>query len=599
MPADPFQFQLEPTSWIRRAGVAAIRPGLSRLLGLRMLGRLYEQVQHAEGAFEERALRALGVEALVPQGDLAFIPSQGPLVVAANHPHGALDGLLLARVLRQRRTDTRILANFLLARIPELCDLCFFVDPFGGRSANERSRAGLRAAERWLHQGKALIVFPAGEVAHRHQENRVIDSSWQPTVARLARTADATVLPVFIEGANSRLFYAIGRLHRRLRTALLARELVQQGGGAVTIRVGRSLSPRHLASQGSALSATRVIRDAVEHLRDAEPRSVLPGDLRGSAIVRGSDCDFRTGPLLATTDLLGSEIESLPADNRLAGGGPFQVFIAEASRIPYTLREIGRLREITYRAVGEGTGHSLDLDRFDRTYLHLFSWNTRQKQIVGAYRIGRTDRIVEAEGVHGLYTRTLFRYDDRLFAGLPPALELGRAFIRAEYQKDYNALLMLWKGIGQFVARNPQYRLLFGPVSISARYTEMSQRLLMAFLEQNYMHQELAAQIDARHPRSSPQGPVTVPRSIEEVQGRIAAEELDGKGIPVLLRQYLKLNARVLGFNIDPTFGDALDALMLVDLTTVDRAILNRYLGRTEAAAVLARHQGLQAANAA
>src|SRR5262249_45903398 len=146
--------------------------------------------------------------------------------------------------------------------------------------------------------------------------------------------------------------------------------------------------------------------------------------VEASTPARSAGRDSRTGPQAATADLLESEIESLPADNRLAGGGPLQVFIAEASRIPHILREIGRLGEISYRAVGEGTGHSLDLDRFDRTYLHLFSWNPRQKQIAGAYRIGRTDRIVAADGVHGLYTRTLFRYDERLFATLPPALEL-------------------------------------------------------------------------------------------------------------------------------------------------------------------------------
>jgi len=205
-----------------------------------------------------------------------------------------------------------------------------------------------------------------------------------------------------------------------------------------------------------------------------------------------------------------------------------------------------------------------------------------------------------AEGVDGLYTRTLFRYDERLIARLSPALELGRSFVRAEYQKNYNALLLLWKGIGRFVATHPQYRVLFGPVSISCRYSDSSHRLLMAFLQQNHLNRDLAALVEAINPRVMNPAPTqAIPRSIEEANRLVTEAEGDGKGVPILLRQYLKLNAKLLGFNVDPHFGDALDALMLVDLTTVDAAILNRYLGRQEAARFLARHRASMSAHAA
>ena len=276
------------------------------------------------------------------------------------------------------------------------------------------------------------------------------------------------------------------------------------------------------------------------------------------------------------------------------------MFLAEAGRIPTALREIGRLRELTYRAIGEGTGRQLDLDSFDERYLHLFSWDRKRKQIVGAYRIGRTDRIMAAEGVHGLYTRTLFRYDERLIARLSPALELGRSFVRTEYQKNYNALLLLWKGIGRFIASHPQYRVLFGPVSISCRYSDSSHRLLMAFLHQNHLDSDLADLVEAINPRVvNPAPALAIPRSVEEADRLVTEAERDGKGVPILLRQYLKLNAKLLGFNVDPQFRDALDALMMVDLTTVDAAILNRYLGRQATAEFLARHRSVQSAHAA
>jgi putative hemolysin len=268
------------------------------------------------------------------------------------------------------------------------------------------------------------------------------------------------------------------------------------------------------------------------------------------------------------------------------------VFCATADAIPATLGEIGRLREIAFRAVGEGTGDDVDLDRFDRSYLHLFAWDADKKQIVGAYRIGRTDCISNRQGVDGLYTRTLFRYDERLLSRLGvPALELGRSFVRAEYQKNYNALLLLWRGIGAFVARNPQYRFLFGPVSISARYSDPSHGMLIEFLRQNHLDRDLADLVQAVTPaRFSTPKDGLAPASVNEVNRLLALSEHDGQGMPVLLRHYLKLNARLIGVNVDRNFGDAVDALMIVDLMTVGSGILQRYLGKRGSSEFLAYH---------
>jgi putative hemolysin len=279
--------------------------------------------------------------------------------------------------------------------------------------------------------------------------------------------------------------------------------------------------------------------------------------------------------------------------------GAFQVYCAKAPDIPLTLREIGRLRELTYRGVGEGTGRDCDIDQFDNHYAHLFVWDRKARRVVGAYRIGDVQAIVSEHGVNGLYTRQLFRYDERFVTKMGPALELGRSWVRAEYQKNYNALLLLWRGIGRYVIERSEARVLFGPVSISARYSDASHTLLMAFLAQNHLDRPLAELVEAIHPRlpHAPQGTGTVlPRSIDEANALVARLEADGKGVPVLLRQYLKLNARLIGFNVDPDFGDALDALMMVDLTTVQPSILNRYLGKDTAAAFLTRNRAALAA---
>ena len=369
---------------------------------------------------------------------------------------------------------------------------------------------------------------------------------------------------------------------------MLARELLKKRGSTIAVRFGTAMAWSELSNR--AQRATTVVRAAMRQLEDT---ARLKSDTPGATVLLKPSGFSRTAAIAA-------EIEGLSKD-LLVESGPFQVFCVRADQIPATLPEIGRLRELTYRAVGEGTGRALDLDRFDERYLHLFSWDGEQQRIVGAYRLGQTDRVVAAEGVDGLYTRTLFRYDARFIDRMPaPALELGRSFVREEYQKNYSALLLLWRGIGQFVARHPRYRILFGPVSISARYADSSHQLLMSFLQQNHLASEFHELVDALHPprlAPAPAASSRIPQTAGEVDRLVGRLEADGKGMPVLLRQYLKLNARLIGFNVDPAFGEALDALMLVDLAAVDRAILNRYMGRTGAGQFLNRH-GLESAAA-
>jgi putative hemolysin len=566
MSHDPFAIGNPQRSLLTRAAAVAARPLLTPLLGLNTYRELYRELDSAPGHdFLSRALTALDIEVACTPHDLMHVPPTGALIVAANHPHGLLDGLAVGSLVSRVRYDVRVLTNMWLSRLPELHEVCFFVDPFGGPRGAARSRAGLRAAHLWLQRGGTLVIFPSGEVAHdRREDGTPVDGPWSPSVARLAAGTGARVVPARIIGSNSAVFYEAGRVHPRLRTLLLPRELLKKRGQTVRVSFGGAIAPGALMRDGQA-GATERIRKAVEQLSSA-----------------------RDG---AQPERLRDEVASLPAECRLLSMPDIDVYCTDARSIPSTLREIGRLRETAFRAVGEGTGRQVDIDRFDEHYLHLFAWDRRRQQVIGAYRIGRTDRILATRGPEGLYTRTLFNFDESLLARLSPALELGRSFVRTEYQRNYAALLSLWKGVARYVALHPRYRVLFGPVSISGRYSDMSQRLLMRFLEHNHRQSDLAALVTPTNPASVLSTPVLAPpQSIRDLDQLIARSEPDGKGVPVLLRQYLKLNARLLGFNVDPAFGDVLDALMMVDLTAVDRSILNRYFGRREAAAFLAHH---------
>jgi putative hemolysin len=558
---------------LSRAALTVARPLLSWAVALDTYRVLYERARTAPGdSFCARALHTLAIGVDFARGELLSVPAAGPLIVVANHPHGMLDGLALATVIEQTRPDVRILTNDLISKLPELPDLCFFIDPSRRGQSASGAFAGLRAAKRWLANGHALIVFPSGIVAHTNvaAASTALDAPWHGTVARLARRHGAPVLPAFIEGRNSDWFYRAGRIHPALRTLRLPRELLLKRGGRVTIRLGRPISfAPGSAARTSGCHAITLLRQAVETL-GARPH------------------------------LIDAEIAALGSDCRLLASGPFDVYCARASQIPTLLEEIGRLREVTFRGVGEGTGKAIDLDEFDNYYLHLFVWNRERKELVGAYRLGLSDEIVAARGVKGLYTSTLFSYDARLLDRLSPSIELGRSFVREEYQRSSSALLLLWKGIAAFVSRSRRYRVLFGPVSISSRYAESSRQMLQAFLAQHFYYRELGELVHPLMPAANRALPnaidYTAVTTVQQLDRAVADREEDGKGIPVLLRQYLRLGARLLGFNVDPAFGNVLDALMMVDLAVVDRAILNRYFGKAEAAALVAAFAARKAA---
>ena len=542
MPVDPFSFD-PPSSLLGRAASHVAWPLFTSLTGLDALRTTYAAVQGTPAEeFTQRVLTELAVETIVDPSDLQPIPGRGPLIVAANHPTGALDGLLLMNVLGRVRSDVRLLANHLLARIPELQSSCFFVDPFEGPKTAARSLAGLRAAHVWLRGGGALIMFPSGEVAHERDSSGVpIDRAWSATLGRLASATGAAIIPAFIDAANSRWFYTAGRLHPSLRTLLLPRELLRAKGRRVTVHVGRAID-------AGPDTATRA-RCAVDRLSRPESPSAV-------------------------------EISRLGVAAQLIDAGRFAVYCAAAHEIPATLHEIGRLRAITYGAAGEGTGAEIDLDGFDRDYLHLVVWDREESRVVGAYRLGTTDCIVPKRGVEGLYTRTLFEYGAELIDALAPALELGRSFVRAEYQRDYLPLLLLWRGIGRFIVKNPRYRYLFGPVSISATYSPASHGLITDFLERHHFDHALARLVRPRHLRPASLGSrPSLSSATVDADRLVAGIEADGKGLPVLIRQYLKLNARALAFSVDPAFGHVTDALMVVDLAAVTPAVLRRYLG--------------------
>ncbi len=589
-------FALVPPS--RFQGLAAALRPIETLLGLTRCAEIYEQAGAIEEprAFMRAVLACMEINCEPRPEEVSQIPEKGPVVVVANHPFGGIEGILLADLLMSVRPDLKIMANFMLNRVPQLKALTIPVDPFGGPDAARANAGPMLAALRWVKQGGMLLVFPAGEVSHlRLPRCEITDSAWSPTVGFIVRQARATVVPIFFKGQNGPLFHAAGLVHPRLRTALLARELINKQGRRIAMKIGTPIPYRWIQ---------RYPDDArlVEYLRwrtcilGCKPSS----GIRLPALVKAPGAK-KSRPIVRPQDpaLCRREVENLPAAQCLAQSGDFSVWQAEAAQIPHLLTEIGRLREVSFRAASEGTGNPLDLDRFDAHYLHLFVWDRAASEIVGAYRLGRTDILLKRFGLKGLYTTTLFHTRTEFYAKMGPALELGRSFVRPEYQKSYAPLLLLWKGIGGFVARHPHYRRLFGPVSISRDYTDLSRRLIATTLLQHSQAKDLALMVRPRRPVKI--APIRVPgcrarsellhlQDFKEVCAVIADIEFQKRDVPVLLRHYLNLGGQLIGFNIDREFGDVMDGLIVVDLLQTDRKTLERYMGADGVAAFMACH---------
>uniref|UniRef100_I2PY92 Putative hemolysin n=1 Tax=Desulfovibrio sp. U5L TaxID=596152 RepID=I2PY92_9BACT len=604
-------FTLSPSfggALVRRA-VALAEPVLGRLLSLAPIEDLYRRVPAGAtgGAFVDAVLSAMDVPVRVAAEELERIPKTGPVVVVSNHPFGGLEGLVLAKMLLAVRPDARIMANFLLSRIPELRELFVFVDPFGGNSATGTNIRPLKECLQILRSGGLLAVFPAGAVAHPRLENgrlAVTDPAWSTTVARLVRKTEATVVPVHFSGSNSRLFQVLGLAHPLLRTAMLPREFANKSGATVEARVGTPISFGRLARLSSCEAEideciTRYLRLRTFLLRNRPDRPRRrPPLFPQKSLARQEALIAPISP-----ELLADEIARLPAGAVLHQSGEFAVIEARAASIPLTLREIGRLRELTFRRVGEGTGKACDLDGFDPFYRHLFLWNAEKREVAGAYRIGRTDELLAARGPQGLYTSTLFVLKAAFFSQIDPALEMGRSFVRPEYQKSYSPLLLLWKGLAQMVVREPRYRILFGPVSITSDYKHASRRLMASYFEGNVTNPGLARLVRPKTPLRGQtwlaRAARTLVADLDDLLALIDDIEADRKGIPVLLRQYLKLGGKILAFNVDKGFADCLDGLIVVDLLKADRRQLERYMGKAGLAAFTAYHEAGDVADTA
>ncbi len=512
---------------------------------------------------------------------LENIPKEGPCVIVSNHPHGMSDGLMFGDIAMKARSDVRIVVNEFLHHVRGMRPYQITVDVYGGEAAKRANMQGMREMLRWLKEGHCLLVFPSGSAATwSWKDKRVIDDPWQQNISAIIRKTGATVVPMHFSGHNGLFFQTVSVLAKGIRSNFLAREILRDGKTLHKVRIGKPINPTTLA-----------ITEQDEELTDFLRLNSMMLRYPKNEVIRTTEQPDRE-PIQASEpqELLAAEIESLPEDCLCAQNtsAHLNVYAAKAEQIPLMMKEIGIQRERTFRAVGEGTGKSIDLDEYDPHYEHLIMWNTQDRKLVGAYRIGRTDVIMDSpKGFKGIYNSAFFEFSPKIQQLLRRGIEMGRAFITPEYQRHPASLDTLWMGIGRYLCKHPEYRYLYGTVSVSSEYEPSTRALILSFLQHHCMNEELAKEVKAYFPPKAlklySEDARLIPKGLKDIRllsHMVTDLEKDGKHIPVLLKQYLRLGGQMLSFGIDEDFGGTLDGLVLVDMCKAPARVLRRFCGK-------------------
>jgi putative hemolysin len=562
------------------------------LLRFKRINKFYAKNFHKSGLeFIDSMIEQLRIKFEINEDELNNIPAEGPFITISNHPFGGIDGMLLIKMISPKRPDYKVVPNFLLKRIEPLTQYIFNENPFEDRPADRRSQPSVKEILDHLQNGGPVGLFPAGEVSgYNLARNKITDRKWQYQVMRLIRSSRVPVIPIYFQGSNSKFFHFLGMIHPRLQTVKLPTEVFSKKKRIIRVRIGNPIPVKEQDEFKNISRFGRFLRTKTYALGTAlEVKKFFKA---GKKRLKKEKKIIDPVPL----EKIEAEINRILPEYLLFKNKNYNLICVPSFEIPYIMNEIGRLRETTFRLVGEGTNQQIDIDEYDLYYYQLFIWDEDEKRIVGAYRVGKGKEIMQEYGIKGFYIQSLFRIHRRFYPILFQSLELGRSFIVPEYQKKPLPLYLLWKGILYFLLKNPEYRYLVGPVSISNRFSRFSRGLIIKFIKEHYYNNTFAKYIKPRKKFMVPAHQIDTEiifensSDINKLDKFIKDIETGHTAMPVLLKKYLKQNGKIVEFNIDPKFNNALDGLLVLDMYDVppetisslskeinDDSILERY----------------------
>lgn len=548
---------------------------LLRLLRISEVNKIYQKHKNKKDlAFLNGILKEFQIEFEIPEEDLKRIPKSGSFITVSNHPLGGIDGILLLKLLIENRPDYKIIANFLLHRIAPLKPYVMPVNPFENHKDAKSSLTGIKNSLQHLKDGYPLGIFPAGEVSTYRDGKLMVDKPWELGAVKLIKKAEVPVIPIYFHAKNSKLFYILSKISDTFRTAKLPSELLSQKNRIIKVRIGKPISVENQQEYDE-------IHTFYEFLRKKTYMLANPYEKTSKKILSKQSLKIPTTPKKISTQKNTKgfirEVDLLRKNGkRLLESKNYEVFFATAKEIPNLLHEIGRLREITFRDIGEGTNKALDIDEFDKYYHHLFLWDHYENVLVGAYRMGLGKNIFKKHGIKGFYIHTLFRLEPELYGMMGQTIEMGRAFIIKEYQQKPMPLFLLWKGIVHVTLRYPDHKYLMGGVSISNQFSDFSKSLMIEFMKSHYYDPYIAQYIQPKKEfkvklKDADKDFVfdAAKSDMQKFDKVIDEIEPGALRIPVLIKKYVKQNARLVAFNVDPKFNNSVDGLMYIKVSDI------------------------------
>ncbi len=547
---------------------------LMKVLRISVINRIYNKNKDKPvSGFLDGVIDELKIEFEVPEEDLKRIPKKGAFITVSNHPLGGIDGILILKLLLEHRSDYKTLSNFLIHRIEPLKPHTIAVNPFEDRKDAKSSIGGIRQALSHLKAGNSLGIFPAGEVSTFKEGKLIVDKPWEESSIRLIKKAEVPIIPIYFHAKNSKFFYMLTKISGTLRTAKLPSELLNQKNKVIKIRIGKPISVNDQQEFQNINTFSDFIRRKTYMLANPfeKKNKIL---LTEKIKIKKSTKEITPQKNI---DSFTKEVDALRENNgRLLESKNYEVFFANAKQIPNLLHEIGRLREITFRDVGEGTNKTIDLDKYDRYYYHLFLWDREANCLAGSYRMGLGKEIYKEYGINGFYVQTLFRIEPELYQMMEKTIEMGRAFIIKEYQQKPMPLFLLWKGIVHVTLRYPEHKYLMGGVSISNQFSDFSKSLMIEFMKSHYYDPYIAQYI---YPKKEYKVKLkdadkdfvfdATKADMQKFDKIIDEIEPGALRIPVLIKKYVKQNARLVAFNVDPKFNNAVDGLMYIKVADI------------------------------
>ena len=546
---------------------------LMKVLKISTLNKFYKKHKHLKDIdFLDSILDEFKIKFEIPEEDLKRLPKEGAYITVSNHPLGGIDGILLLKLMLEQRDDFKIIANFLLHRIAPLKPYIMPVNPFEDRKDVKSSIAGFKNSILHLRDGHPLGLFPAGEVSTYKDGKLVVDKPWEEAAMKLVKKAEVPVVPIYFHAKNSNLFYQLSKISDTFRTAKLPSEVLTQKRRIIKVRIGKPISVNDQKEHTSLDGFSEFLRRKTYMLSNTfENKSKILDNISSTLKTPKVPKNIVTP---VDNSLMIKEVDALREnDSRLLQSKNYEVFLAQADKMPNMLREIGRLREITFREVGEGTNEAIDLDVFDNYYHHMFLWDNDKKVLAGAYRMGLGSKIFERYGIDGFYLQNLFRFEPELYKMMSQSIEMGRAFIIKEYQQKPMPLFLLWKGIVHITLRFPEHKYLIGGVSISNQFSNFSKSLMVEFMKSHYYDPYIAQYV---YPKK--EFKVKLKDADKDFVFDEAAADLNkfdkfideiepgALRLPVLLKKYIKQNARLVAFNVDPLFNNSVDGLMYIKI---------------------------------